>query len=157
MIVAEGTKYLPYLLLLADQDPILGLDSRCIGEIEEAWLDRWRVGAKRTAALERQVIRAGIANEQLFQRKTENPGDPILSAAGVGEAGVALGEVAEPPAEVIEPDEVLRLSGLPDGYGSASVLASAVIGGVRAWGEEADDFCKGVPTRRAGKKKGRGK
>jgi hypothetical protein len=144
MILFENKMFFPYILW-TDQGPVLGLDERTPDKVEAEWLEKVKRSAEREAQQSRAAIRANIENELLAKKKVDDH-DPILSEHGVG-SGVALGEVASPPAEVLEKDEVLRLSGLPSGHGYASVFASEVSGVCIAWGDAADDLCDLPPVR----------
>lgn len=150
MIVCDNVAYYPYLLILADAEPILGLDPRNLEEIQADWLKRWQEGARRAALQERSTALAIAKNERLMMRQEirQEEGDPVLDRIKGEEKSLTLDDVSAPAAEVVEADEVLQLSGLPGtGYGALVIHASSVQGIARAWGEEADDFCAGVPTR----------
>lgn len=141
MIVFHGVAYFPYVLF-TENGPMQGLDPRPLAEIRKDWLAKAQVGARRIAAQARAVERAQIQNSALYHRRTGGGSD--LDLPGDAPTQVSLDEVAGPPALSFEEDEVLVLSGTPDGYGSSAYLAVEVCGVGRMGGRDADDFCGGA-------------
>lgn len=146
MIQFDGRSYFPYVLF-TEHGQVIGLDPRPAEEIERAWLEAAKRGAEREALQLRASARSDVHNLRLLQRKVE--GESVIP--GVEGEPVALDEVAQPPAATIDADEVIRLSGLPDGYGFVAMIAGSVSGVARAGGEAANDFCAGVDTWLAGR------
>ncbi len=140
MIVQEGKSYFPYVLY-TDHGTVMGLDSRSAADVEKEWLARAKKGTEREALQARAHARSEVHNMRLLRQKVE--GDPTIPGH---QESITLDEVASPPAETFDDDEVLRLEGLPGGYGRVAMIAMEVAGIARAGGEEAADFCNGCPT-----------